>query len=122
MSEREVTSVSWINVTPHNRREKLARWWQEDVRQGSTYTSERQRNEEFQTVIPVDGIARLACEGLKRALYDQKRDIEEMTDTITFPRATPDGELYFGSIAISSRPLGARITERGIVPIPDENH
>lgn len=122
MPEREVTSVSWINVTPHNRREKLARWWQEDVRQGSTYTSERQRNEEFQTVIPVDGIERLACEGLKRALYDQKRDIEETADTITFPRATPDGEQYFGSIGISSRPLGVRITERGIVPIPDENH
>ena len=122
MSEREVTTVTWINVTPHNRREKLARWWQEDVRQASTYTSERQRNEEFQTVIPVDGIAHLSCEGLRRALQEQKRDIEEEAETITFPRATPDGKQYFGSIGIPSKPIGERFTESGAVPISDENY
>lgn len=122
MPEREVTTVTWINVTPHNRRERLARWWQEDVRQGSTYTSERQRNEEFQTVIPVEGIEHLACEGLRRALREQKRDIEEAAGMITFPRATSDGERYFGSIGIPSRPIGERFTESGVVPIPDEDY
>ena len=122
MSEREASSVSWINVVPLNRRERLARWWQEDVRQGSTYSSKRQREQEFMSSIPVSSIEGIACDGLKRALENQRRDIEEGGQFVTFPRATPDGSQYFGSIGIPSRPLGVRFTEQGLVELSDEDH
>lgn len=122
MSERETSSVSWINVIPLNRRERLARWWQEDIRQGSTYTSDRQRKAEFSTAIPVGDIESIACEGLKQALFEQKRSIEESARSITFPRATPDGTEYFGSIGIPSSPIGTRITRGGIEQIADEDY
>jgi hypothetical protein len=122
MSEKEVESVSWINVVPLNRREKLARWWQEEVRQGSSYASERQRKAEFQTVIPVHSIERLACDSLREALNKQRLDIETGSAIVTFPRATPNGSKYFGSIGISSEPLNIRFSENGIVPLDNENH
>lgn len=122
MSEADVGSVSWINVVPLNRREKLARWWQEDVCQGSSYASKRQRNAEFQTIIATGGIERLACDGLREALYKQRQDIETGSDFVTYPRATPDGSKYFGSIGIPSEPLNVRLGEKGIAPLHDDNY
>ena len=122
MPGEEVRSVSWINHVPLNRREKIARWWQEDIRQGSTYSSERQRSEEFTTSIPIESIEGLACDGLKKALQEQRHERETSTSMITFPRATPDGSQYFGSIAVPAKPLGVRFTEIGVVPVEDENH
>lgn len=72
--------------------------------------------------IPVSSIESIACEGLRRSLIDQKRDIEEGDRFITYPRATPDGSQYFGSVGIPSKPLSVRFTEQGVVELPDEDH
>ncbi|HAC56157.1 TPA: hypothetical protein DCF80_01525 [Candidatus Saccharibacteria bacterium] len=122
MPERAVETVAWINVVPLNRREMLARWWQEDVCQGSTYISERQHEQDFMTVIPVESLEGVACGGLRQALTRQKHDIEQSARSITYPRATPDGTEYFGSIAIPSKPLNVRFTETGIVTMSHEDH
>lgn len=117
-----VESVSWINVVPLNRREKIARWWVEEVRQQHTYTSKRSREQEFMTHIGIDEIDALACDSLKEALWHQKQEREAAASFVSFPRATPDGSAYFGSIGIPSRPFGVTFTERGLMSHDDENH
>lgn len=101
--KREIENVSWINVVPLNVREKIGRWWVDSVRQQHTYTSQRQREQPFQTSIPVASIDQLASEGLKAALLRQKRGIEEDSSIFTLPRATPDGSVYFGSVTVRRR-------------------
>lgn len=123
MAGEPTETVTWINVIPLNRREKIARWWVEDVRQQHTYTSKRQREQELQTFLGADLIDGLACDGLRQALLVQKREREQGSGSITFPRATPDGSAYFGSVGIPSRPLNVRFTSHGIEPTLDnENH
>lgn len=121
-SSPTVETVSWINHVPLNRREKIARWWIEDVRQQHTYTSKRQREQEFTTNVPVDMIDQLACEGLKAALLRQKNNLDEDSKIFTYPRATPDGSLYFGSVTVPRRPLRVSFTSEGIVSDIDENN
>jgi len=117
-------TLSWINVVPLNRREKLARWWVEDIRQRQTYSSARQRDLEFMTSIPVTDVGLLASGALREALIRQKSEKETGARAITFPRATPDGSEYFGAVAIPSRPLNVRFTTHGIEEFdePDENN
>lgn len=122
MDERSVETVTWINVVPLNLREKIARWWVEDVVQQQTYRSPRQRETEFQSYIAVDMIDQLASDGLRVALHRQQQEKQEDPAWVTFPRATPEGDAYFGSISIPRRPLGLRFTERGIEDTADENH
>ena len=123
MTEHVGETVTWINVVPLNMREKIARWWVEDVRQQHTYVSPRRHETDFQSFIAVDMIDTLASEGLRAALKAQQAEKAEDPAWMTFPRATPDGSEYFGSISIPRRRLGVRFTENGIVEDPtDENH
>lgn len=121
----EVQTAHWINVVPLNRREKIARWWIEDVRQGSTYISRRSHETPFQTVVPVDAIDKLTSDGLRHALQRQVANVENDDSVITYPRATVDGSQYFGSVLISRRTLGVRFTTQGPIDISgreDENN
>jgi len=114
--ENSAETVTWINVIPLNRREKIARWWIESVRQQQTHTSRRQRERPFQTRIPVDSIDDIACDGLSAALHRQRQQVLEDDNHITLPRANPDGTQFFGSVTIPRRSLGVTFTEQGIVP------
>jgi hypothetical protein len=116
MTEREVQTVSWINVVPHNRREKIARWWVESVRRQGTYTSRRSHEADFQTHVSVDQIDQLASDGLKKVPFKQKQQLETDGSWLILPCATADGEQYFGSVSIPTRPLNVRFTEQGIIP------
>ncbi|HEY0965186.1 MAG TPA: hypothetical protein VGE13_01775 [Candidatus Saccharimonadales bacterium] len=115
-------TVSWINVIPLNRREKIARWWVESVRQQRTYNSKRQSKQEFMTHIGLDEVNSLACDALREALLRQKQDREMRAGSVTFPRATPDGSTYLGSVTIPSRPLMVTFTERGVAEATDEDY
>lgn len=114
-------SVTWINVISLNRREKIARWWIENVRKQQTYSSPRQREQAFQTQISVVDIDNLASDGLKAALHKQRQEHEMGASFVSFPRATPDGSQYFGSILIPRKPLNVTFTEQEVEPISNED-
>lgn len=121
MSESQsIESVSWINKVPLNRREKIARWWIERVRQQRTYESKRQHEQEFETRIPVNSIDQLANDGLRKALTDQKMCIESDEGFFIIPRATPDGSEYFGSVAIPRKRLEVRFAAGGLEELGNE--
>lgn len=114
MGVQSVETVQWLNKVPLNRREKIARWWIENVRQQQTFISKRQQEQEFATTISADAIDQVANDGLRKALINQKNCIEEDEGFYIIPRATPDGSKYFGSVAVPRRRLGVRFTVDGL--------